>query len=698
MKTIVCGRWNRHSSGHPEAKNFWATRNKFVKGEASMHELIAAETNLSKILFQELYVAGIDIVGNGSFRWDSIYDVARAVDGCRGFKQLSRIPETNHFHRQPIATSEIMSGYPILWHEFRTATRNTDLPIIMCLPGPYSLARQTQNVSEFGIEGLAMLYAKALNQEIKYLIESGAGAAMVRIEDPQILAHPEDWPLFQALANELVLGLNQSRIALATWFGDIDCLPGYFSLPFGTFFVDLVEGKWNPEELKNFPKEKSFVAGVFDARHPRQESKEELKTIVDYVSRYVPCENIMISFHTDPHFLPWDYAMAKVRSMVNFADWYELESNKKTIWRNPGDKIAIPLRPPVTPATWMPNKDALKLKISKPKPFPIAFPTSAVGSYPQFAVRPIRTKFKKGVITENEYRRTVENYAKKWMTFQDEIDMTCPVGGEFLREDMAAYFAEMLGARLCDFVPSYENRRYRPAEYFKTITVPERSMTADDFRFIQSLTKRPVKETITGPVTMADWGLINWEKYYDDRRAFRIDFAKAIRSEIEHMIKAGVKILQIDEPALTTKMKQFAWDAEALYETIRGYEDKLYTILHICYSDLGALDEAFPTILQLPFDQIHMEVANRGTGMFKLIEKHGFGGKDIGLGVIDVHTDRIETIEEVEKNVKRALNMFKPDQIWLLPDCGLKERSEEISERKLRVMCEAAKRCRETLV
>jgi 5-methyltetrahydropteroyltriglutamate--homocysteine methyltransferase len=102
-------------------------------------------------------------------------------------------------------------------------------------------------------------------------------------------------------------------------------------------------------------------------------------------------------------------------------------------------------------------------------------------------------------------------------------------------------------------------------------------------------------------------------------------------------------------------------------------------------------------MLELPFQQIHMEMANRNYAMLKLIEKYGFGGKDVGLGVIDVHTDRIETVEEIVAGVRRVLPYFKPEQIWLLPDCGLKERSDRVAQAKLKVMCEAAAVCRQGL-
>lgn len=327
--------------------------------------------------------------------------------------------------------------------------------------------------------------------------------------------------------------------------------------------------------------------------------------------------------------------------------------------------------------------------------FNIPFPTSAVGSYPQnSAMRQARVKLRKGELDESSYLEIIKEHTLRWINFQEEIEITVPVSGEFLREDMAAYFGEQLGGRLLDFVPSYENRRYRPVEYFRAVRYSA-PISIDDFKFVQSLTDRPLKATLTGPATLADWALIKSRKYYHNRRIFRMDLARALRKEIKHLINTGAKIIQIDEPALTTKMQTFPMDIEGISESIRGLEDKAYFILHICYSDHAALDTAFPYVLELPFRQIHIEMANRNYSLMQLIEKYGLANKDIGLGVIDVHKDNIETQGEIIEGVKRALDYFRPEQIWLTPDCGLKERSDEVARKKLQVMTETAKICRE---
>lgn len=335
--------------------------------------------------------------------------------------------------------------------------------------------------------------------------------------------------------------------------------------------------------------------------------------------------------------------------------------------------------------------------------------TSTVGSFPQPSkLRQARNELKSGKITRGEYLALVRGFAKECVDFQKELGIDVMVRGEFERDDMAAYFGEFFGGRRLGFVRSYENRWYRPIEYSEEIKHPGDSFLQDDFLFLKSAANgRMVKETITGPATMADWAIISSDEYYRDRRLFRLDFARALKKEIEMLLPAGLEILQVDEPALTTSMDNFEMDFEALNAMLAGLRNKLYLILHICFSNFDALDMAMPAILKLPFHQIHMEMANRNYSLLSLIEKYSFGGKDIGLGVIDVHNGRVESVEEIVEGVKKikgikgpnGQKVFRPDQIWLTPDCGLKTGGHEFSEQavkdKLSNMVTAAKICRD---
>jgi len=696
VQAILKGRWNRHSSNIQEARTLWKVRNDYDQEKATLQDLKSAQDNLTKVFLKEIEDMGVDVISDGGFRWDSIYDIARGFNGCEGFSQLTRIPETNQFHRQSVVSRpiRIYAPEPVLVNDLNFAKENTKLPLVYSLPGPYSLARQVANDYQFGIRNLARVFADVLNKEAVALID--AGANMILFEESQILSHPEDYEIFRKLMGRLTVGFDRSKIGLAVYFDAVDKqFPDFFELPFGTFAVDLVEGAETRKYLKDFPKNKKLIAGLFNARSPGVDDVDEVMAKLKFISEHVSLNRIMISTSSDLHFLPWDEAMSKVEAMVSFA-----KSVNRNKVRDFDEKAKLSVRAYRATDLAELKSDVKKDYLNVKKDIPgilTLFPTSTVGSFPQYKeLRALRAGMNRGEALYPLYLDRVVQLTKEWIDFQDSIGITVPVDGEFSREDMAVYFGVRLRGFLGDFVPSYENRRYRPVIYDNDIKFSD-PMTVADFKMFQELTGRPLKATITGPATLADWGLVANDKYKINPLTFRMDLARALRREVEALLEAGAKVIQIDEPALTTKMKYFGDDIAAIYEVIRGLEDRAYFILHICYSSRVALDEAMPHILRLPFHQVHMEMANRNYELMDLIDKHGFAGKDIGLGVVDVHTNRIETLEEIVKGVDLALKYFTPYQVWLTPDCGLKERSVEVSKNKMIAMTEAAAFCRERL-
>lgn len=688
FKTVVAGRWNRHSSYYLSTQGLWRARNRFDAGKESTTDLGKEQDEVTRLLLNSLDESGVDLVGDGGFRWDSAFDVTRRIKGCSGFNQLDRIPKTNHFHRKPIAGLPLSREHSLLVDDLRFAQALTSRSVVVSLPGPYSTARQTQNVGEVGLRALTLAYADVFNQEAADLIRHGA--AFVRIEDPQILDYPEDMADVKEAMERLANGIDKTRLALATWFGDTKD-PDFFKLPFGIFCVDFVNGKGSIKALEQFPSDKRLVAGIIDAQHPYRETQEELSALVGEITRYVSPDRVLLAPNTDLHFLPWDEAVSKIHNLVEFATKYH-----SGIPQEDTSEISAPKR--IISSTFTTTDVPERINVSKSPISRIAFPTSTVGSFPQHAeLRMARVALKKGTVGIEEYLDLVSRYTEQWMRVQDRLGVTLPVSGEFLRDDMAAYFGRAWGGEEGDFVPSFENRRYHPIIYADRLQHGQ-PVTVKEFQYLQSISDRPVKHTVTGPATMADWALLKYPPYYLDQNGFRTEMAQAVRSEIKALIDAGASTIQVDEPALTTKMRRLSGDLQAIYDSIAGFENSAYLILHICYSDMKALDEAFSDILKLPFHQIHMETANRGYTPLQLVEKHGLGGKDIGLGVLDVHNDRVETVDEIVAGVGKARKLFPPEQIWLTPDCGLKDRSVEVTIAKLTAMSEAAKISRAVLV
>lgn len=324
------------------------------------------------------------------------------------------------------------------------------------------------------------------------------------------------------------------------------------------------------------------------------------------------------------------------------------------------------------------------------------FLTSTVGSFPQpQELRKARAALRKKEITPEAYQELVKKHTLEWLKIQDDLKIDLVVSGEFERQDMAVFFGEAFSnTRVEDFIKSYENRRYRPVNYLGR-TEWQGPIALPMYQFLEKNTDRFIKETVTGPATLFDWGLIGCKEYDDQPELMRSDIVAALRQEIASLMQNGIRILQIDEPAFTAKPWNIEEDWQAIQDVVRGFEDQLYLILHICYSSEEALDRAFPLMLQPPYHQIHIEMANRDYRLVKLLERHGFGDKDIGLGVIDVHKDRIETVNEIIAGIKKVLPIVPLNRTWITPDCGFKERSKEVTTEKLKVMVEAAKRARE---
>ena len=316
--------------------------------------------------------------------------------------------------------------------------------------------------------------------------------------------------------------------------------------------------------------------------------------------------------------------------------------------------------------------------------------TTSVGSLPKpdYLVA-ARSKLRKGEIDAKALHALEEQATREWITIQENLGIDIIVDGEQYRGDMVAYFAEHLGGfKTSELVRSYGNRYYRKPIIMGKVTRPK-PITVDWWRFAQHLTNRPVKGMLTGPYTIMDW---SFNEYYPSRRAATLAIAQVVRDEARDLERAGAQYIQVDEPAISTRPEEMDLAIEALGIVTRGLKAK--TITHICYGDFMTIG---PKLHKLPVDQIDLEFANRNFELLDFFRGKRFP-KEIGLGVVDVHRHGIESREEVIANLKKALTVFKPEQIYVDPDCGLKTRSPEEAVEKLRVVVEATRAVRDELL
>lgn len=316
-------------------------------------------------------------------------------------------------------------------------------------------------------------------------------------------------------------------------------------------------------------------------------------------------------------------------------------------------------------------------------------PTTGVGSFPKpDDLISARAKFSKKEISKETLTALEQKATHEWIEFQNEIGVDVLVDGEMYRGDMVTYFAESFkGFKISGLVRSYGNRYYR-----KPVAVGEieraNPVTVEWFKFAQSLTEKPVKGMLTGPYTMMDW---SFNEFYPSRRDFCLRLAEVVHEEAKDLDAAGAKFIQIDEPAISARPEELDLAIEAMGIVTNGLTAK--TLTHICYGDFNRI---YPKMLEIPVDQIDLELANSDFGLLKLFQKKPFT-KEIGLGVIDVHTHTLESKEEIKSRIKKAIQVIPIEQIYVDPDCGLKTRTVDEAKAKMRVMMDAVRELREEL-
>lgn len=310
-------------------------------------------------------------------------------------------------------------------------------------------------------------------------------------------------------------------------------------------------------------------------------------------------------------------------------------------------------------------------------------PTTSVGSFPKpDYLTQARAKFAKGQITRDELTKLEKQATEFWIKTQEEVGLDVLVDGEQYRGDMVAYFAEIMpGFQTGGLVRSYGNRYYHKPIIVSEVKWPH-PITVDWWKFAQSLTSKPVKGMVTGPYTIMDW---SFNEFYADRKSATIALAHEIRKEVEALVEAGAKIIQIDEPATSVRPEELPLMIEAMQIVTEGLP--VYFITHMCY---GAFELVYPGLLQSPVDNFDLAISNSELDLISIFQKHPFT-RDISVGVVDVHSHVIEDVEMVKSRIRRALEVFPQEAVWIDPDCGLKTRTVDEAIAKLKVLVEAVK-------
>jgi 5-methyltetrahydropteroyltriglutamate--homocysteine methyltransferase len=326
------------------------------------------------------------------------------------------------------------------------------------------------------------------------------------------------------------------------------------------------------------------------------------------------------------------------------------------------------------------------------------FPTTTLGSFPQTSkIRSARARLKRGEVTQEDYRAAMRREIEYAVRKQEEIGLDVLVHGEAERSDMVEYFAEQLaGFALTEngWVQSYGSRYVKPPIIYGDVSRPA-PMTVEWSSYAQSLTDKPLKGMLTGPVTILQWSFVRDDQ---PRSETALQIALAIRDEVMDLEQAGISIIQIDEPAFREGLPlrrqgwraYLDWAVRAFRVAASGVADETQIHTHMCYSEFN---DILPAIAGLDADVITIETSRSDMELL-----HGFGDfnypNEIGPGVYDIHSPRIPDVSEMTRLLRKAASVIPPENLWVNPDCGLKTRQWPETEAALRNMVEAARSMR----
>ncbi|SDH26450.1 methionine synthase (B12-independent) [Alteribacillus persepolensis] len=548
-----------------------------------------------------------------------------------------------------------------------------------------------------------------------------AGASWVQIDEPilSVSLSDDEWQILKQTYEHLTTAAPHLKILLQTYFGSVDDYQRMISLPVAGIGLDFVYGR--SETLHNihvhgFPSDKVLAAGVIDGRNIWRADFREKLGLLEQLKEIVREENIMVQPSCSLLHVPVTTELEKdipqvLQDSLAFADEKLMEL---AVLKNPSaheDILENSLRSREALAQssfrcLSRPSDIKEIRDSRPLPFaerqklqeekwnlPL-LPTTTIGSFPQTReVRVKRRDFRKGDISKQEYVQYIQKRIEEWINIQEDIGLDVFVHGEFERNDMVEFFGEKLkGIAFTSYawVQSYGSRCVKPpiiygdVEYIKPMTVEETL-------YAQSLTDKPVKGMLTGPVTILNWSFVR-----DDIAEKEVceQIAVAISNEVKALEEAGIEMIQVDEPALREGMplKEKEWQ-EYLDWSVRAFriatsqvKDTTQIHTHMCYSEF---DDIIEDIRALDADVVSIETSRSHGELIKAFET-GQYDKGIGLGVYDIHSPRIPSVHEIKDMVERALRVLPPSLFWVNPDCGLKTRKESETTAALKNMVQAA--------
>ncbi|TSD83784.1 5-methyltetrahydropteroyltriglutamate--homocysteine S-methyltransferase [Mycobacterium sp. KBS0706] len=557
------------------------------------------------------------------------------------------------------------------------------------------------------LDGLLPVYADLLQRL------AAEGAEWVQIDEPCLVLDLDDAAhaaLHRAYA-ALAQAVPQLKIMVATYFGGLgDNLATALSLPVAGLHLDLVRAPGQlAAALDKAPPGLVLSLGVIDGRNIWRADLPALLGLLEPIVAARGADRVQIApscslLHVpidleledglDPDLRSWlafavqkmgelsalGRALAQGRGPV--ADALEASAKAATA-RKTSPKVhdaAVAARMAAVTADMARRGSVFAVRAETQRRrfgLPL-FPTTTIGSFPQTAeVRKARSAHAKGVLTDGQYETFLQEETARTIRWQEEIGLDVLVHGEFERNDMVQYFGEQLAGFAFTkhgWVQSYGSRCVRPPVLYGDVSRP-RSMTVGWWSYAQSLTERPVKGMLTGPVTILNWSFVR-----DDlpRSEACRQIALAIRDEVLDLEEAGAAMIQIDEAALREGLPlrrsdwkaYLDWAVEGFRLCASGVRDETQIHTHMCYSEFNQIIDA---IAAMDADVISIETSRSKMELLDAFTTWRYPN-EIGPGVYDIHSPRVPEVEEIAALLALARQRLSDRQIWINPDCGLKTR------------------------
>ena len=728
---------------------------KYFKKEITADELLAKGKELRKIHWNTQKEAGIDFISSNDFSFydilldtavlfgivpkrykelnlselDTYFAMARGYQGESGDVKALAMRKwfnTNYHYIVPEVEDDteikLSGNKPFEQYNEAKALNVETKPIVI---GAYTLLKLCRFTGKKSSNDFVDALISAYQSYLKKAEE--AGISWVQFDEPALVrdTDSEDIALFNKIYSALLSSKNNVKVLAQTYFGDVrDIYSNLIKLPFDGIGLDFVEGKetFALVEKYGFPQDKLLFAGLVNGKNIwRNNYEKTLQSLAKLQEKGINCVlstscSLLHVPYTTKHetklsanYLSYFafaeeklYELADLKALAGNADYKNEASYKANAKLFAGERDCYSEEvhkrlSQVTDSDYTRSPERKTRQALQKKEFGLPeFPTTTIGSFPQTReVKANRSAFRKGEITEAEYKEFNKKQIADCVKFQEDIDIDVLVHGEFERNDMVEYFGEALGGFLFTekaWVQSYGTRCVKPPVIWGDV-YRKKAITVEWSVYAQSLTKRIMKGMLTGPVTILNWSFPREDISIKESIS---QIALAIRDEVLDLEKNGIKIIQIDEAALREKLplRKSDWQKEYLDFAIPAFrlthsgvrpETQIHT--HMCYSEFT---DIIPAIDNMDADVITFEASRSDLQILTSLKEHNFE-TEVGPGVYDIHSPRVPSVEEIVATLHTMLSKIDRDKLWVNPDCGLKTRGIPETEASLKNMVAAAK-------